>query len=364
MKKSALLAFMISLLMSCATTKKLDNSNVQLKFLDEYILPANTSFKNTTLGGLSGIDYHDGNYYVVCDQASAPRIYKIQLPVSNNKIDTLIIEDLISLDRAKEFFKDYTLDLEAIRVEDNKITLTSEGAITNGRDPSVFQISETGEFIRSFQIPEHFTASGEQKPRNNGVFEGLSRSFDNTGFWVATELPLEKDGSKPKLFPSKSPIRITYFNKETGEAEREFTYMLDGISKIPINYFAVNGVTEILEYQQDRFLLLERAYSAGYGSHGNTVKIFDVDASKATNILEQNQLKGTKYEPAKKRLIFNFKSIKDQLTDRIIDNIEGISFGPKLPNGNSSLIIISDNNFNSYGNQLNQFFLFELITKN
>jgi hypothetical protein len=29
-----------------------------------------------------------------------------------------------------------------------------------------------------------------------------------------------------------------------------------------------------------------------------------------------------------------------------IDNIEGVTFGPRLPNGKRSLIFIADNNFN------------------
>ena len=41
-----------------------------------------------------------------------------------------------------------------------------------------------------------------------------------------------------------------------------------------------------------------------------------------------------------------------------IDNVEGICLGPQLPNGHSSLILISDNNFNSQ--QKTQIFLFEI----
>jgi hypothetical protein len=41
-----------------------------------------------------------------------------------------------------------------------------------------------------------------------------------------------------------------------------------------------------------------------------------------------------------------------------IDNIEGVTFGPKLPDGKSSLLFISDNNFNPL--QKTQFLLFEI----
>jgi hypothetical protein len=62
-------------------------------------------------------------------------------------------------------------------------------------------------------------------------------------------------------------------------------------------------------------------------------------------------------------LVFNFNDVKQQLTQGIIDNIEGITFGPKLPNGNQSLLLVSDNNFQAFGLQLNQFILMEISTK-
>ena len=144
------------------------------------------------------------------------------------------------------------------------------------------------------------------------------------------------------------------------EATNQFAYRLDGISKIPWNYFAINGVTELLEYKPGNFLVLERAYSAGHGSHSNTVKIFDVDTKRATNILEKESLKKASFSPARKRLVFDFKSVKDQLTDKIIDNIEGMCFGPRLENGKQSLLVISDNNFNSFGRQITQLILLEI----
>ena len=41
-----------------------------------------------------------------------------------------------------------------------------------------------------------------------------------------------------------------------------------------------------------------------------------------------------------------------------IDNIEGVTFGPTLPNGNKTLIFVSDNNFLPI--EKTQFLLFEI----
>jgi hypothetical protein len=41
-----------------------------------------------------------------------------------------------------------------------------------------------------------------------------------------------------------------------------------------------------------------------------------------------------------------------------LDNLEGMTLGPRLPDGSQSLVLVSDNNFNDI--QLTQFLLFRL----
>ncbi len=349
--------------MGCGTSKKITTDSIELRFLDDYIIENDLMIEGTKVGGLSGIDYKDGTYYIVCDHPGNPRYYKSEINIIENRIDTVIISEVIKLNRASGFLKENTLDLEAIRIENDTIILTSEGAIKQHQKPSIFYVDLQGNFLKNFSLPEYFTPTGIQQPRNNGVFEGLTKDFNNKGFWAGMELPLSKDGSKPKLFPTRSPIRITHFDKESGEPDDQFVISLGNISKIPWMYFAVNGLTELLQYAPHRFLVLERAFSAGHGSYGNTVRIFNVNAENATNTLNFQNLRKEKYTKATKELVFDFKSVKKKLTDGIIDNVEGMTFGPDLPNGNKTLILISDNNFNSLGKQLNQVILMEVIIK-
>ncbi|TVZ28012.1 hypothetical protein JM83_3096 [Gillisia sp. Hel_I_86] len=363
MKRVLLFAIAAVFLTSCGTSKKLNSKNIELRYLDDYIIDANIEIEGTKVGGLSGIDYQNGVYYIVCDHPGNPRIYTSEIRIKGNKIDTILISDVIKLNRAAGFLKVNTLDLESIRIENENIVLTSEGAISKNQKPSIFYIDSNGEFLKNFELPDYFTSTGSQQPRNNGVFEGLTKDLQNEGFWVGMELPLTKDGSKPKLFPTNSPIRITHFNKESGKADEQFVISLENISKVPWKYFAVNGLTELIQYAPHKFLVLERAFSAGHGSYGNTVRIFDINAENATNTLDFENLRKEKYTKATKELVFDFKSVKKKLTDGIIDNIEGMTFGPDLPNGNKTLILISDNNFNTLGKQLNQVILMEVIFK-
>lgn len=364
MKKFLFTSLLLILITSCGTSKKLDTRQLELTFLDDYIIPEKLEIGGTKVGGLSGIDFHNGQYYLVCDHPGNPRFYKAEILINRTQIDTVIFSEVIELKRNDEFFKDNTLDLEGIRYDNskNEIVLTSEGSVLKGHDAAIFHVTPGGEFLKQYELPAYFLASGEQKPRNNGVFEGLAAAVEG-GYWAGMELPLEKDGSKPKLFPTKSPIRITHFN-EAGEATRQFVMQLEGITKIPWFYFAVNGLTEIIEYAPNRFLVLERAFSAGHGSRGNTVRIFDVDTREATNTLDMENLRKEKFTSAKKSLIFDFKAVRKKLKENFIDNIEGMTFGPDLPNGNKTLLLVSDNNFNSLGRQINQVILMELNIKN
>jgi len=366
MRKSLLYFILFGMLAACGTTKQINTENIKLTFLDDFVLADDLVVGGTKVGGLSGIDYYNGNYYLVCDHPGNPRFYKASININQKNIDTLIISEVIELDRSAPFLKNKTLDLEGIRYDPEKgeIVLTSEGAIQKGKDPSIFRVTPDGKFISNYEIPAYFNASKKQKPRNNGVFEGLAEDYNQTGYWVGMELPLHKDGSKPKIFSSKSPVRITNFKNKTGGATSQFTLQLEGITKIPWMYYAVNGLTELLEYAPNRFLVLERAFSAGHGSNGNTVRIFDVDAKNATNTIDFENLRKQDYTPATKKLVFDFKSVQNQLKENIIDNIEGMTFGPNLPNGNKTLLLVSDNNFSNFGRQISQIILMEVEIKN
>ncbi len=355
---NSILIFFVVFLFGCSEAVK-ESKEVRLQFLDEYILPNDMLIDSTWVGGLSGIDFYNGTYYIACDAKKTPRFYTAKIKVVDSKFDTIIVSKAIKLQNVKG-----AIDLESIIVDSlkNEVFLVSEGNIKKEENPSFFSVNHRGEFMSSFKIPQNFEAKGKQLPRNNGVFEGLTKSFDKQGYWIATELPLKLDGPKPKYAETTSPVRFTFFDKK-GTSTRQFAYLLDKVSKKPLGDFAVNGVTDILSYATNKLLVIERSYSSGYGNQGNVIKIYSLDHTDAVNTINYKKLTKDNYYPVKKELVFNFESIRDSLTNRSIDNIEGICFGPTLPNGNKSLILISDNNFDVDG-QLNQVILMELIIKN
>lgn len=336
----------------CATSKSTAKKVKTLRFIDEYVIPENTQFKNTLVGGLSGIDFYNNQYYAISDDKANYRFYTLTIDFNPTKINHVSITD-VTLLKTKKLF-----DLESIRVNKDHLLITNEGNIRKGKAPSILKVGFDGELIQeisSSQIMKQLT------PRNNGTFEGLSVNDDS--YFVGMELPFVEDGEEPKLTEGNYPVRISKVSQKTNKLENQFVYLLDKIERDskPSGKFTVNGLSELIQLTKHTFLTIERAYASGHKDGGNNVKIYLADNTNATDISNIKSLKNSNYIPAKKELLLDFETIRSKLTEHKVDNIEGITFGPKLPNGNPTIIVIADNNFNTFSKQLNQIIVFEVM---
>ena len=97
--RKTLIVLALSALTSCTTYKQLtvqsSESVKQLRYLHTYTVPFNLQYKETTVGGLSSIDYDEKSdlYYLVCDDRSAinpARYYAAKIKIGQQKIDTVI----------------------------------------------------------------------------------------------------------------------------------------------------------------------------------------------------------------------------------------------------------------------------------
>ena len=55
---------------SCSDDDTMKNSSTtisEINFIGEHIIPDGEMFEGQIVGGLSGIDYHDGIYYIISD---------------------------------------------------------------------------------------------------------------------------------------------------------------------------------------------------------------------------------------------------------------------------------------------------------
>lgn len=364
-----------SVLMGCTGPRRATTNpeSHQLKFLNEYVIPFGLKFENTTIGGLSGIDYDSSSqlYASICDDRSdinPARYYTYQVQLKNDMIDTVIFRKVHSLRNAhNELFPSFktdqkhSVDPEALRFYGNdKIIWSDEGLrqiVANDTvliNPRVFMADRNGNFIDTFQLPYQFRmSSGESGPRNNGGFEGLTISPDKKFAWVSTEEPLISDGPRAGTGDSSGIVRIIKFDINTRKEVAQYAYRIDPVAYpvTPPSAFKVNGISDILYFDNNHLLVVERSFSTGRLSC--TIKVYLVDISNAKDISSIDSLKNIEVPVLPKSLLLNMDSL-----GMFIDNIEGVSFGPRLSNGKQSLIFIADNNFNFF--ERSQLLLFEL----
>lgn len=105
-------------------------------------------------------------------------------------------------------------------------------------------------------------------------------------------------------------------------ARKTIPYFLDRLPGVGVSALALASETELL--------VLERGYDSA--TDRNSIRIYRVDLAA----------------PKAKRLLVDVEELLPQLAPgfRRLDNFEGMTFGPTLPNGNRTLVLVSDNNLN------------------
>jgi hypothetical protein len=375
MKKT--IATLISALMlaACAQLPVQQPETISsLRFIGEQRLPYRMQYEGTMVGGLSGIDYDAANdeWLMISDdrsQHNPARYYRAKLAFDEHAFKSaqltgvsLLLQPDGSVYPSKEAYKagvGVVPDLETMRVDpqDGSIWYASEGDVKLGLDPFVRHARRDGSFISELPLPPLFTVSKERKfgPRDNQAFEGLSFAPDGRTLWVSLEGPMYQDGPAPD--PTHGAVnRITHFTRD-GKVLGQYAYPLDAIPATPgKGKEADNGISEMLALSDTRMLTLERSgVQADDNSYKTYVRIYEIDTAGATDIQHLPTLQGAAFTQMKKRLVLDLASVGLP----IIDNLEGISFGPRLANGHASLVLISDDNFSK--TQVTQFLLFEVI---
>ncbi|HLO51310.1 MAG TPA: esterase-like activity of phytase family protein [Kamptonema sp.] len=352
--------------------------DISLDFLSEYQLPK-ISFENIPVGGLSGITYdRKGSsnptspafrFYALSDDPSQygdARFYTLKLnlkppntgKIAINKVEVESVTYLADKD-GKPFSKD-SINPEGIALSPRKsVFVASEGVTHSGIPPFVREFDlKTGEMRSSLSLPERYIPDAIDEKQQQGVsdnlgFESLSidpESFSPGGLdpfriFTAIEAPLVQDSGTE---PVKN-LRLLHYVivDKTAQLVSENFYQLD-----PVPLTILNGLTELIAIGKGgHFLSLERSL----GISGYSAKIFQLALGSATDTSRIYSLKGkvTTAEPVKKKLLLDLKELGIPLY-----NLEGMTLGPRLPDGSQSLVLVSDDNFDE--EQKTQFLLFRL----
>jgi len=354
----------LSLFLFYLTITNAQRSSIDsLKFIGEYILDNKTYLEGNQVGGLSGIDYKNKKWIAICDDSDSPRYFDLNIEYTDTtflKVNFLK-QHILRSTKGGKLPKEY-IDPESIRFAgDDYHIISSEGNINNKVDSEIFLVGTGASNIIGLYSFNTFKSQKKIHLRHNGAIEALS--ILNNKLWFTTELPFVNDGKAATFKKNGAPVRITYFDIKTKQL-KQYAYLLEKVVLAPKNKkdIAINGVVEILNINKTSLLVLERSYTFGYKEGGTHIKLFKVTINNATEVSKFKSLKNKKITLLKKKLILNFNTVKNQFPSRQVDNIEGMCWGPKLKNGNKTLVFVADNNFNLYGKQLNQFLAFEVIS--
>ncbi len=225
------------------------------------------------------------------------------------------------------------------------VFISSEGDAAKLINPFIKEFSlSSGREIATLPISNKFLPdkSGQQGIRNNLAFESLTITPDNKHIFTATENALIQDGvaAKPNI---GSPCRILQYNLVNNQLEKVFLYQTEPVSPF-LNFTGkfASGLPDLLALDnQGHFLSLERSFTG----LGFAISLFQVSLEGADDIHNIDSIltvDSKNIKPVQKKLLLDLRTL-----DVLLDNIEGLTLGPKLPDGQQSLILISDNNFNS-----------------
>ncbi|HEX4699528.1 MAG TPA: esterase-like activity of phytase family protein [Actinomycetes bacterium] len=324
-----------------------------LEYLGDTTIPAGMPFDGTVVGGLSSITYDAsrGVYYALSDDQGAgftptstpSRFYTLHVDVSDGSLDAgdvtvLSTTTLLGLDGHP--FPAQSLDPEGMTLTpQHTLVVTSEGISNRGIPPFVREFSVSGQELRDLPVPGYFDPTDPSVGvRNNLGFEAAAVTPDGQRLVVGTENALVQDGPAATT-STTSPARVLSYHLGHGGSDREYVYDTDPVVA-PSSVFTVNGLVELLPLNQQFMLAMERSFSVGVG---NDIRIYQVALPGATNVSGVPDLEDVgDLRPAQKSLLLHLPAT---VGGQPLDNVEGMTLGPLLPDGRRAVLMVSDNNF-------------------
>jgi hypothetical protein len=250
---------------------------------------------------------------------------------------------------------DSRLDPEGIRVAPDGTFYVSDEY-----GPYIFQFNHQGHLLRRIELPAKFAienpsanpneellGNDEGRQANRGM-EGLAISPDGTTlFGIMQNALLQDHGLNPPPSTDRLGLnnRLLKVDLATGETH-EYVYVLDAINR-------GQGACEILAINDHEFLVVERDNRSNLQTprQAPTRKtIYKINLTGATDVSGIDSLPAgalpVSVTPVSKTLFINLLDADLNLAATIPEKIEGLSWGPDLPDGRHVLYVISDNDLN------------------
>lgn len=336
-------------------------ATASVRFLGERTVPYRMDYAGTTVGGLSGIDRDPctGEYVLISDDRSVlqpARFYTASITVNGGGVRAVRLTGTHPFRRADgatypPLNDPRAVDPEELRVDPRTCTYwwAQEGNRPTGPtspepliQPSVNRTDRSGGYLGTFPLPANYAISMQDHgPRRNQTLEAITFGASGALLTSALEAPLIQDGPVPTL-DHGALSRVTVQTR-TGRVLAQYAYPMEPVFAAPVPdspWQPDTGVPAILAFPEDpgRFLVMERSWVDG---SGYKIRIFDATIRGATDVRRMDSLAGQSVVPMPKTLLADL----DSFPLSGVNNVEGMTWGPRLPTGERTLVLVSDDNF-------------------
>ena len=332
-----------------------------LAFVAGTVLGPLTRFEDTRIGGLSGLAYdvERQELLALSDAGRDSRFYVFDLTIGDASV-TVEPRAVVRLRGPDGRPLETDLDPEGMALTScGHILVASEGGRDIQREvsPAIYEFTRDGRLVGALPVPEKFRlyadATEPRGVRFNRAFESLSLAPSESRLFTATEAALLQDT------PANDPTDATrgrileYERRGQGfEPMREWSYRLDPPT-VPDDFVSSvgeNGLVDLLALSDTELLALERSFvietGADPGRRHQQIRLYRISTDEATNVIElRSLLDPGAPAPLAKTLVLDFGTDTPRPPDHIVDNYEGLAFGPMLADGSRTIILASDDNF-------------------
>lgn len=348
--------------LSCATPRPAlpVTGHARLVVMGDVVLPAlNARGKpRVDVGGLSGAFYDAqlNRLYAVADDRQRPRV--LGFDVILDPAVSLVQRELVALQPPPGNGR--TLDAEGLAPgPPGRWFVSSEGDPVQGTQPvaGIHEYTRDGAFVRSLPLPAAYRSGGGSSPsgmRLNLSLEALSRSPDGRWLFAGMESSLLQDGPAANFELGATVRLLAYDLRNLSAPPREYAYLTDAMPR-PATWTPTDGdagVVDVLALSATDLLVLERGYivedPTPTARRENTIRIYRVRLNRAAEITGRESLAKTPPDAVlDKQLMLDLASVAAQFSERLrsLENFEAITFGPRLPDGSTTVLLLSDDNF-------------------
>jgi hypothetical protein len=363
--RTVVLVGVIAMLSACAAVEPVSPvvpASPSLKWLAEFTRPAGFVYPTLSdsgrFGELSGLaaDSTSGQWLAVIDDRDS-RVAWLSIEFANGSLN--VVPNRLMPLRASPGVADRVAtraDLEAVvALPDGTFMMGEEGHAAEGEiwQPTILHVTREGLVTAAFDYPAPFQIQQDAMRglRPNQGFESLAR-LPNGHLVAGLEQPLFEDGETSSFDRGGRGRLIEFVPADGGwRPGRQWTYQIDPTPRLSgfetLCENGGNGLVELLALTDTTLLSMERACVQNPQTKEvtNPIQIFVVELVGAE---------------ARKRLVLDLVALAKQLPRglRHLDNFEAMAFGPRTPDGGSTLLIVSDDNFRS--TQQTAFLLFEM----